>query len=414
MACCGDVPTLETLAAVDLLRSHVPELKVRVVNVVDLMKLQPAEEHPHGLTHKEFDTIFTKEKPIIFAFHGYPWLIHRLTYRRTNHPNLHVRGYKEEGTTTTPFDMAVLNQLDRFNLVNDVIERVPQAGRARSLFPAGDPREADRAQALRRQARRRHAGSSRLEVGQRNNGQPPSRHRGGQRLSWFRTHTRLARASRFEYGWKIHRPRRRSDSPLLSRIRDMRTFIMVALVASSGSFSVAVAAAERSSPSLPRSQPEAQGISSSAILAFVDEAEKKIDALHSFMLVRHGHVVAEGWWSPYQAESRHALYSLSKSFTSTAVGLAIAEGKLSIDDDVLKFFPDDAPKQPSANLKAMRVSDLLRMSTGHQAEPRREPGDGLDQVVPGAARPFQAGHSLPVQYVRNLHALGHRSKSRRA
>jgi xylulose-5-phosphate/fructose-6-phosphate phosphoketolase len=128
LACCGDVPTLETLAAVDLLRRHVPELKVRVVNVVDLMKLQPAEEHPHGLTHLEFDTIFTKEKPIMFAFHGYPWLIHRLTYRRTNHENLHVRGYKEEGTTTTPFDMAVLNQLDRFNLVNDVIERVPKLG----------------------------------------------------------------------------------------------------------------------------------------------------------------------------------------------------------------------------------------------------------------------------------------------
>ena len=128
MACCGDVPTLEILAAVDMLRREVPELKVRVVNVVDLMKLQPAEEHPHGLTHKEFDTIFTKEKPVIFAFHGYPWLIHRLTYRRTNHKNLHVRGYKEEGTTTTPFDMAVLNQLDRFNLVNDVIERVPKLG----------------------------------------------------------------------------------------------------------------------------------------------------------------------------------------------------------------------------------------------------------------------------------------------
>ncbi len=128
MACCGDVPTLETLAAVDLLRRHVPELKVRVVNVVNLMKLQPAEEHPHGLPDREFDAIFTREKPIIFAFHGYPWLIHRLTYRRTNHANLHVRGYKEEGTTTTPFDMAVLNQLDRFNLVGDVINRVPKLG----------------------------------------------------------------------------------------------------------------------------------------------------------------------------------------------------------------------------------------------------------------------------------------------
>jgi xylulose-5-phosphate/fructose-6-phosphate phosphoketolase len=128
MACCGDVPTLETLAAVDLLRKHVPDLKVRVVNVVDLMKLQPPEEHPHGLSNKEFDAIFTTDKPIMFAFHGYPWLIHRLTYRRTNHDNLHVRGYKEEGTTTTPFDMAVRNQLDRFNLVNDVINRVPKLG----------------------------------------------------------------------------------------------------------------------------------------------------------------------------------------------------------------------------------------------------------------------------------------------
>ncbi len=128
MACCGDVPTLETLAAVDLLRRHMPELKVRVVNIVNLMTLQPREEHPHGLPDKEFDAIFTREKPIIFAFHGYPWLIHRLTYRRTNHQNLHVRGYKEEGTTTTPFDMAVLNQLDRFSLVNDVINRVPKLG----------------------------------------------------------------------------------------------------------------------------------------------------------------------------------------------------------------------------------------------------------------------------------------------
>ena len=126
MACCGDVPTLETLAAVELLRNHVPELKVRVVNVVDLMKLQPSEEHPHGMTDAEFDALFTTDKPIIFAFHGYPWLIHRLTYRRKGHVNLHVRGYKEEGTTTTPFDMVVLNQMDRFSLVNDVIDRVPQ------------------------------------------------------------------------------------------------------------------------------------------------------------------------------------------------------------------------------------------------------------------------------------------------
>jgi xylulose-5-phosphate/fructose-6-phosphate phosphoketolase len=125
MACCGDVPTLETLAAVDLLRQFVPDLKVRVVNIVNLMKLQPSEEHPHGLPNDEFDALFTTDKPIIFAFHGYPWLIHRLTYRRHNHTNLHVRGYKEEGTTTTPFDMVVLNDMDRFHLVSDVIARVP-------------------------------------------------------------------------------------------------------------------------------------------------------------------------------------------------------------------------------------------------------------------------------------------------
>ena len=126
MACAGDVPTLETLAAVDLLRQHVPELKVRVINIVDLMTLQPEEEHPHGLADKDFNALFTTDKPIIFAFHGYPYLIHRLSYRRTNHKNLHVRGYKEEGTTTTPFDMAVLNDLDRFHLVGDVVDRVPK------------------------------------------------------------------------------------------------------------------------------------------------------------------------------------------------------------------------------------------------------------------------------------------------
>jgi xylulose-5-phosphate/fructose-6-phosphate phosphoketolase len=128
MACCGDVPTLETLAATALLREHLPELKVRVVNVVDLMRLEPDTEHPHGLPDREFDSLFTTDRPVIFAYHGYPWLIHRLTYRRTNHHNLHVRGYKEEGTTTTPFDMVMLNDLDRFHLVIDVIDRVPGLG----------------------------------------------------------------------------------------------------------------------------------------------------------------------------------------------------------------------------------------------------------------------------------------------
>jgi xylulose-5-phosphate/fructose-6-phosphate phosphoketolase len=125
MACAGDIPTLETLAAVDWLRKHIPDLKIRVVNVVDLMALQPPKEHPHGLTDEQFDSLFTKDRPIVFAFHGYPMLIHRLTYRRTNHDNMHVRGYKEEGTTTTPFDMTVMNDLDRFHLAGDVIDRVP-------------------------------------------------------------------------------------------------------------------------------------------------------------------------------------------------------------------------------------------------------------------------------------------------
>ncbi|MEO7996613.1 MAG: phosphoketolase, partial [Gemmatimonadaceae bacterium] len=126
MGCAGDVPTLETMAAVQILRTMIPALRVRVVNVVDLMRLQPALEHPHGLSDDAFDELFTRDCPVIFAYHGYPWLIHRLTYRRTNHGNLHVRGYKEEGTTTTPFDMTVLNELDRFHLVMDVIKRVPR------------------------------------------------------------------------------------------------------------------------------------------------------------------------------------------------------------------------------------------------------------------------------------------------
>ena len=128
LASCGDVPTLEALAATDLLRQHLPDLKVRFVNVIDLMRLQPETEHPHGMPDLEFDALFTTNKPIIFAFHGYPWLIHRLAYRRRNHANLHVRGYKEEGTVTTPFDMAMRNDIDRFHLVIDVIDRVPGLG----------------------------------------------------------------------------------------------------------------------------------------------------------------------------------------------------------------------------------------------------------------------------------------------
>ena len=134
MACAGDVPTLETLAAIDLLRQHFPDIKIRAVNIVDLMTLQPSTEHPHGISDREFDSIFTTDRPIIFAYHGYPWLIHRLTYRRTNHDNLHVRGYKEEGTTTTPFDMTVLNDLDRFHLASDVVDRVPRLQRVSGHF----------------------------------------------------------------------------------------------------------------------------------------------------------------------------------------------------------------------------------------------------------------------------------------
>src|SRR5690606_33290253 len=124
LACAGDIPALETLAAADILRRELPALRVRVINVVDIMRLQPGTEHPHGLSDHEFDAMFTTDKPVIFAYHGYPWLIHRLAYRRANHPNIHVRGFKERGTTTTPFDMVMLNDLDRFHLVIDVIDRV--------------------------------------------------------------------------------------------------------------------------------------------------------------------------------------------------------------------------------------------------------------------------------------------------
>jgi xylulose-5-phosphate/fructose-6-phosphate phosphoketolase len=138
LGCAGDIPTLEVVSAAALLREHLPELKVRVVNVVDLMRLQPDTEHPHGMPDREFDALFTADRPVIFAYHGYPWLIHRLTYRRTNHHGFHVRGYKEEGTTTTPFDMVMLNDMDRFHLVMDVIDRVPglatRASRVRQLM----------------------------------------------------------------------------------------------------------------------------------------------------------------------------------------------------------------------------------------------------------------------------------------
>ena len=164
LACCGDVPTLETLAATAILRDRLPELEVRVVNVVDLMRLQSEGEHPHGLSDPEFDALFTTDRPIVFAYHGYPWLIHRLTYRRPGHSNLHVRGYKEEGTTTTPFDMVMLNDLDRFHLVMDVIDRVPglAAREAHLRQEMEDSRLA--ARAWTQTARRRPAGDPRLDL----------------------------------------------------------------------------------------------------------------------------------------------------------------------------------------------------------------------------------------------------------
>ena len=166
LGCAGDIPTLETLAAADLIRQHLPELRVRVVNVVDLMRLQPEREHPHGMSDRDFDALFTRDCPVMFAFHGYPALIHRLTYRRANHANLHVRGFMEEGTTTTPFDMVMMNDLDRFRLVMDVIDRVPVARRAgRGPAPADGRRPAAGARATpgstARTCRRSAAGSGR-------------------------------------------------------------------------------------------------------------------------------------------------------------------------------------------------------------------------------------------------------------
>jgi xylulose-5-phosphate/fructose-6-phosphate phosphoketolase len=159
MACCGDVPTLETLAAVAVLREDIPDLRVRVVNIVDLMRLEPETEHPHGMADVEFDALFTTDRPVIFAYHGYPWLIHRLTYRRTNHRNLHVRGYKEEGTTTTPFDMVMLNDLDRYHLVTDVIDRVPRLG-----SHAAELRQRMADERVRARAYTRAAGEDRPEI----------------------------------------------------------------------------------------------------------------------------------------------------------------------------------------------------------------------------------------------------------
>jgi CubicO group peptidase (beta-lactamase class C family) len=164
----------------------------------------------------------------------------------------------------------------------------------------------------------------------------------------------------------------------------MKSSLLAALV-------VAISSACFAAEPLPRSSPESQGVSSGAVLEFIESADKNIDAMNSFMLVRHGHVVAEGWWAPYGAESPHSLYSLSKSFTSTAVGLAIAEGKLKLSDEVLKFFPDDAPAEPSKNLKSMRVSDLLRMSTGHQTEPKRTPETPWTKTFLAEPVPFKPG-----------------------
>ena len=176
LACAGDIPTLETLSAASILRERLPELKVRVINVVDLMRLEPDSEHPHGMPDREFDALFTSSRPVIFAYHGYPSLIHRLTYRRTNHHNLHVRGYIEEGTTTTPFDMVMLNDLDRFHLVMDVIDRVPELGERAAHLRQEMVDARLRARALYASVRRRPPGGARLDLaGWGNVGALPSR-----------------------------------------------------------------------------------------------------------------------------------------------------------------------------------------------------------------------------------------------
>ncbi len=164
LACAGDVPTLEALAAAAILREALPDLRLRFVNVVDLMRLQPDSEHPHGLSDPDFDALFTADRPIVFAYHGYPWLIHRLTYRRTNHDNLHVRGYKEEGTVTTPFDMVMRNDLDRFHLVMDVIDRVPGLAHDAARAAPADGRRARGGAGLRPRDRRRPGVDPRLGV----------------------------------------------------------------------------------------------------------------------------------------------------------------------------------------------------------------------------------------------------------
>ena len=167
LACAGDIPTLETLAAADILRRELPDLKVRVVNVVDIMRLQPDTEHPHGLSDREFDSMFTTDKPIIFAYHGYPWLIHRLTYRRANHAQMHVRGFKERGTTTTPFDMVMLNDLDRFHLVIDVIDRVAGLADRAAVLRQRMARRPPRGPALHARTRRGRPRDLRVDLGRR-------------------------------------------------------------------------------------------------------------------------------------------------------------------------------------------------------------------------------------------------------